>query len=140
MPELAAITLVGSILSLIVGILFGIIEISRYNKTHYKTLQQNLALINLRWNDLEGAAENLPIGRQQELHEKEIRKAKRTYMIFTFAGVLLSWLGLFLLILMWISVKKLIKNRLERNVFNSNLVTEVLKPDQVTEKWQSLQV
>src|SRR4051794_33035667 len=100
MPELALSFCVGAVLSLICSILFYYFQTSRYHLAEFKVLQENLKLINFRWNDLEGRLEKW----DESAEQKEVQKAKNTYLLFSIAAVVLSWLGLFFLILMWVSL------------------------------------
>ncbi len=127
MPELAAAFTVGALLSLITSLLFGFVQLRRYSSATYLQLQKNLALINLQWHDLNGCLQEF----KENQIKNETKKAKTTYFFIGAFAVLLSWLGFFFLILMWVSVKKLIKNRLEVYLFSSALAQGELTSSQV---------
>lgn len=136
MPELAFIFLLGSVLALVAGVLFTLTQLSRYSSTPYRFLQQNLAKIQLYWNDLEGAVG--PHGEQPS--GREYRRARATYITFTVIAVLLSWLGFVFLLLMWLSIRKLVKPRLETELFRSELAQRDLPVEAVLLQWQELKV
>lgn len=149
MPELAAAFAVGSLVSLLLGFAFTITQLSKYKSNDYRTLQANLAKIDLRWNDLEASvspreltsegleAEAIRKAGRKQLVE-EYKKARTTYTIFTVGAMAFSWLGALFLIIMWVSVKKLIKSRLERALFQSELTEKDLPKEQVIQHWELL--
>lgn len=148
MPELAAAFAIGSLVSLLLGLAFTITQLSKYKSNNYKTLQANLDKIDLRWNDLEASvspkimidgaeAEAVKKANRKQLVE-EYKKARTTYAIFTIGAMALSWLGAMFLIVMWVSVKKLIKSRLERALFQSELTEKDLPREQVIQHWELL--
>ncbi len=132
MPELFFIFVLGSLVSLMTGGLLIFLQLSKYKSKNYLLLQKNLKKINLRWNDLEGDTETF----SDVSEENEIQKARTTYILFCLVGVILSWLGFFILLIIWISIKKLIVNRLERQLFNSELISHELDGKFVEEKMQ----
>lgn len=117
MPELAAGFAIGAALSLIASFLFAYFQLSKYRSLRYLNIQKNLAVIGFRWNDLEGRLEP----DQPGANKREVSKARNTYIMFGAAATVLSWLGLFFLLLMWVSITKLVKNRLEIHIFDSVL-------------------
>ena len=132
MPELAAAFSTGLVVSLITSLLFAFLQLKRYRSKPYLQLQKNLALINLQWNDLNG---NLQDYNEKQV-EAEIRKARHTYFFIGCMATILSWFGLFFLILMWVSVKKLIKNRLEVYLFSGDLAQTDLTTEQVQAQYE----
>ena len=134
MPELAAVFLLGSVLSLVTAGLFTFWQMQHYQSYKFQTLQKNLGKIGLRWNDLNSGAEEISEGRE----EKEKSRALLTYIIFGIIGVVLSWFGLFLLLMMWVSLKKLVKSRLEERIFDGELVLKDLEAPDVARLWIEL--
>ncbi|AGH95971.1 hypothetical protein [Pseudobdellovibrio exovorus] len=134
MPELALIFAAGCLASLITGLLFSFFQLSRYRWVKYRTLQKNLVKIGLRWNDLEGVVSDNEDGHTMA----EYKKARTTYTIFTVVAVMLSWVGCALLLLIWISIRMLVKSGLETAIFASDLASQELTEAQVKEKWETL--
>lgn len=134
MPEIAIIFAAGCLISLITGLLFSYLQLSRYSWEKYRTLQKNLSTIQLRWNDLEGAISEYATGQTMA----EYKKAQTTYTIFTVVAVMLSWLGFVLLLLIWFSIRKLVKSNLEDALFASDLAQQELGVNEVREKWETL--
>jgi hypothetical protein len=138
-PELAAGFLVGAVFALATGLIFTLTQLSKYRSSQYLLIQKNLELIGLRWNDLEGCVGPIKeefTSEQQTFYE--VNKARTTYYLFTTAAVLLSWLGFVFLLLMWVSIKKLVRNRNEENLFASPLAFQALDAGRVKEIWQAL--
>jgi hypothetical protein len=127
MPELALGFSIGAGFSLVLSCIFYFIQIRRYNSKEFLIVQENLKLAELRWNDLEGRLEKWTA----EGTEAEINKAKHTFFLFGCAAVVLSWLGLFFLLLMWFSIEKLIKNRIANYIFTSEISKKVLSAEQM---------
>lgn len=142
MPELAFMFSVGSFLSLLTAIVFAYTQLSKYKSKAYLQLQQNLARLKLRYNDIESSvqkisSEHLELieAEVKSAQKKEISRAKTTYTLFGFAAVILSWLGFVFLLLMWFSVAKLVKSRLETALFESELVLNDLSAEQANKAW-----
>ncbi len=131
MPELAAFYFVGFFASLTLGVVFGIFQRAKYHSKPYLLLQRNLKLVNLRWNDLNLSVEILTNDHQQI---KEYQKARLTSFSIIFVGVLLSWVGLFFLIVIWISLKLIGNSRLEKNIYASTLTSQELTPIEVKDQ------
>lgn len=134
MPELAMMFLMGAVLSLITGALFTFQQMRFYKSFQFLTLQKNLQHIGLRWNDINSEPEDFSEGRQQ----KEIARARFSCLLFTFFAVFLSWFGFFLLLMLWVSLKVLVKSRLEKRIYQSELVLKEFDSIRVNEIWQSL--
>lgn len=134
MPELAFIFVLGSVLALVAGVLFTLTQLSRYGSIPVRFLQQNLEKIQLRWNDLEGAVAPYENG----VADREYRRARATYLTFTVIAVFMSWLGFIFLLLMWLSIRKLVKPRLETELFRSELAQRDLPAEAVLLQWQQL--
>ena len=135
MPELFAIFLLGSILSLITGLIMLFLQLAKYRSDRFLMVQKNLQKIDLRWNDLEGGTE--PVAARST--ENEIARARTTYILCCLFAMMFSWAGFFVLLLIWVSIKKLIVNKLEKQLFTSELALLELDRAQVFQKVQSLQ-
>jgi len=135
MPELAAGFCIGAAFSLITSFLFFYSHLQVYKSPHYRTLQNNLQLLNVRWSEIEGRLEKYEDGAES----MEISRSKSSFLIFGVFAVLLSWVGLFFLLLMWFSIKKLVKNRLEDYLFGSEAAQKQLTLKEMRDFWLKLQ-
>jgi hypothetical protein len=127
MPELAVIGLIGAAFSLMTGVVIYVLELRKYKRPEFLVLEKNLLLIGKRWNDLNKSIDDYtPDGKQAEV-------SRQTNTILTITGVafLLSWLGFFFYLLIYISIKKLGRNRLSDKVFKSLLVQKELALSEV---------
>ena len=59
--------------------------------------------------------------------------------LFCLFGMMLNWAGFFILLIIWVSIKKLIVNKLEKQLFTSELASLELDRAQVFQKIESLQ-
>ena len=145
MPELAALFLIGSTASLLTAVAFAYFQLSKYKSPSNLQLQKNLGLLRLRYNDIESSVESL--NAEVENVETEIwqalkaekQKAQSTYILFGFFAVFLSWLGFVFLVLMWVSLAKLVRNRLEEALMSSELSKKDLPREQVEIIWSEIQ-
>lgn len=145
MPELAALFLMGSTASFLTALFFAYSQLSKYKSKSFLQLQKNLGLVQLRYSDIESSVQSL--NGDVENVEAEIKnalqidkqKAKSTYILFGFFAVFLSWLGLVFLVLMWVSLAKLVKNRLEEALMSSELSQKDLPREQVETIWSEIQ-
>lgn len=135
MPELAAGFAIGAGLSFITSFFFFYTQLQTYQSTSYRILQNNLKLLNLRWNELDGRLEKYA----DNAESSEIYRAKNSFLIFGIFAVILSWAGLFFLLLMWFSIRQLVKNRLEDYLLESDLVKRPFTIDEMRTFWQTLQ-
>lgn len=142
MPELAFMFSVGSLASLLTALAFAYTQLAKYKSKSYLQLQQNLAQLKLRYSDIESSVQKInsevlaDIENEVKLaQKKEISRAKTTYSLFGFAAVILSWLGFLFLVLMWFSVAKLVRNRLEEALFDSQLAQSALSAEQANKAW-----
>lgn len=111
------------------------LQLAKYSSSSFLMVQKNLQKVDLRWNDLEGSTE--PVAADST--EKEIQKARTTYIVFCLFGTMLSWAGFLILLIIWVSIKKLIVNKLEKQLFTSELALLELDRSQVFQKMESLQ-
>lgn len=135
MPELFAIFLMGSVASLVTGLLLLFMQLAKYRSGRLLMIQKNLQKIDLRWNDIEGGTEPLVAGST----EREIERARTTYILFCLFSMMLSWVGFFILLIIWISLKRLIVNKVEKQLFASELALLELERADVFQKVESLQ-
>ena len=140
MPEVAGFYAAGLLLSLILGVWFGIKQCSRYYSKSYLLLQKNLQRINLRWNDLNLSVESLhPLATSGEQQgAEEYHKAKISMIFFIAAMTILSWLGLVFLTVIWISLRVLAKPKLETELFASALAKQELADEDVKKIYSNL--
>ena len=122
MPELAFGILIGALLSLITGIIIYFSELRKYKSPEFLVLEKNLRLIGKRWNDLDKSIDDYtPKGKHAEANRQI-----NTILMITGVAILLSWLGFFFYLLIYVSIKKLGRNRLSDKVFDSLLVQKEL--------------
>lgn len=125
MPELAAMYLVGAVVSMIVGLAFGLKQRAKYHKSSTLCLQKNLKKIGYRWNDLNLSVEAI-VEDAEGADQAEYKKARFTSILFTIVAVAFSWIGLFFLIIMWVSLKFLMNSRAEKALLVSPLSSSEL--------------
>ncbi|MCC2680376.1 MAG: hypothetical protein K0R29_2952 [Pseudobdellovibrio sp.] len=135
MPELAAGYCIGAALSLVTTFLFFYTHLKIYKNPRYRTLQNNLQLLKVRWSEIDGRLEKFSEGAEEE----EVSRAKNSFLIFGIFAVILSWAGLFFLLLMWFSIKKLVKNRLEDYLFASEAAQKQFSKQEMRDFWLKLQ-
>ncbi len=127
MPELAALIAIGATMSVLTGIVIYICELRKYKSFEFVNLEKNLQQIDKRWNDLNKTFEVYA----KDGKKIEVNKQINTILTITFVAMLLSWLGFFFYLLIYLSIKKLGRNRLSDKVFDSVLVQKNLPADQV---------
>lgn len=103
-----------------------------YRRSDYLILQSNLNQVGKRWSQLSGRVELLS---ESVTDEEEKQKVQTTFILFGFAAVVLSWLGFIFLVLIWVSIKKFLNNRLEEALFSSELASKELGLTQVELEW-----
>lgn len=140
MPELAAMYSVGAMVTLIVGIFFGLKQRAKYHNPAFKNLQKNLRKIGYRWNELNLAVDKMPEVLEEDPDIAEYKKARFTSIVFTMAAVAFSWLGCGFLILMWLSLKMLKKSKIESELLASPLVVNELAEQVVNEIFEQIQL
>lgn len=132
MPELAFIGTLGGLTSLIFGAIVFYMELSKFKDSRYLQLQKNLNTVQLRWNDLAGDLESILDGS----FEKEKNKLITTLSMMTGFAFLLSWIGLFFFIIIYISFKKiargkkyhkLILNKVDQISMNETQMKDILE-------------
>lgn len=131
MPELAVMYSVGALVSMIVGIIFGLKQRAKYHDPANLCLQKNLRKIGYRWNELNLSVDKMPDSFDEDPDVIEYNKARFTSILFTTAAVAFSWLGLFFMILMWFSLKLLKKSRAEKALLASPLSLKELAAQDV---------
>jgi hypothetical protein len=120
MPELALMYGVGVLVSLGIGIIFGIKQRSKYHQQEYLCLQNNLRKLNLRWSELNLSIERIPDGKL-DMDLIEYNKARTTSFFLTSGAAALSWIGAGFLMIIWLSLKFLINSRDEKKLKNSEI-------------------
>lgn len=136
MPELAAFYSVGVLCSFIATLFFAITEMNFYRRQDYLVLQSNLNQVGQRWSQLSGRVELLS---ESITDEEERQKVQTTFLLFGFVAVILSWVGFIFLVLIWVSVKKFLNNRLEEALFSSELASQKLELAQIELEWSKIQ-
>lgn len=123
MPEIAAIGLVGAIVTfLAVNLNFYFVHRS-FQRPEFKTLNHNLLKVGKYWSLEQGRLIDIETGlRPGDYREKDYQKATRSAFMFGTLLIFLSWLGLLLFVIYFVSINKLAKSRLEQRIFNSELV------------------
>lgn len=127
MPELAALIALGATLSVVTGLVIYFLELRKYKSFEFITLENNLMKIDKRWNDLNKSFDTFA----KDGQKTEINKQINTILTITFVAMLLSWVGFFFYLLIYLSIKKLGRNRLSDKVFDSILVQKNLPPTEV---------
>lgn len=122
LPELAAAYAIGICVNLLLALVFFTQQMRLYRNSAYLKIQKNLQKLGWRWNQIEARIEKNEGPEGLQLRQtNEIKKACQTYSLVSIGAVLLSWAGMFLLVLIWISVEKLAKSREEKCLFASRL-------------------
>lgn len=123
MPEIAAIGFVGAIVTFI-AVNLNLYWVHRSFQTQeIKTLNHNLSLIGRYWSQEQARILEVKAPQTQEdLQKKDYQKSTRSAFIFGTMMIFLSWFGLFIFALYFLSTNKLAKSRLEERIFSSELV------------------
>jgi hypothetical protein len=129
MPELAVGYLVGFIATLLLVGLHVFLQIKKQQSAPMRIAQSNLKKLNLFWADSEADLKSYVAGSEKI----DLSKSIRSILIAGVAFVFMSWLGFFLQLMVMLSLRFLAVKRLERNLFNSELVENDLPISTVTE-------
>lgn len=123
MPEIAAIGLVGAIVTFL-AVNLNLYWVHRsFQEASFKTLNHNLSKVGKYWSLEQGRVLLIgPGDSQRSFQEKDYQKSTRSAFLFGTMMIFLSWLGLFFFLLYFISTNKLAKSRLEERIFVSELV------------------
>ncbi len=123
MPELAALGLVGAIVTFL-AVNWNLYWVHRsFQSPAFKTLNHNLSKIHRRWSMEQGrivefsATENI-----EQLIQGDYQRSTRSAFLFGTLLIFMSWLGLLFFMIYFISTHHLAKSALEKKVFQSELV------------------
>ena len=125
MPELAFIAALGGLLSLCFGSFVLFRELNKFKKADYQQLQKNLKQLHKRWNDIKGEIEEDQPDREQD----EIKKTWSTFLIMTFVAFILSWVGFFFFMIIYVSFKKLSRGRPFNKLVENEAMNKDLSPE-----------
>lgn len=117
MPELAAAYTVGFICCLMLTMLYVFLRDRRRRSRAAQTVQANLKTLNYFWSDSADAIVRLEL----DSAAKEERKSRKTIGTTGLILSLLSWLGVFFLLMIMLSERYLARSRRERKLFSSSL-------------------
>lgn len=117
MPELAAVYSVGFLVCLILTMIYVFLRERRRHSLGARNVQTNLAKLNLYWSDSADAVVPLT----ETSAEEEARRSQRTIGYTGLILSLLSWLGVFFLLVIMLSERFFARSRRERNLFGSDL-------------------
>lgn len=127
MPELAIGYSIGFIATLLFTLLFAFGSIQKATRPKATQLQKNLEKVNLFWSESRGAL----VAREPDSHNVEKNSLVKSVVITGALFTFLSWIGLIFLGVLYFSLITVGRSRLERNIFNSELVEKDLNPEQV---------
>ena len=123
MPEIAFIGLVGAIVTFLVVNLNLLYVHRSFQKESFQTLNHNLSKVQRYWSLEQGRVVEVAVGEEQSAYQKrDYEKSTRAAFLFGTMMIFLSWAGLILFLIYFISTNKLAKSRLEERIFSSELV------------------
>jgi hypothetical protein len=124
MPEIVAVGLVGAVVTFLV-VNWNLYWVHRgFHKPEVMTLNHNLFKVNRYWSLEQGRVLDInPPQTQEDYARKDYQKATRSAFIFGTMMIFLSWLGLLIFIVYFVSTNKLAKSRKEIRIFESALVS-----------------
>lgn len=120
MPELAAVYALGFVACLALTILYVFLRERRRHSRGAQMIQANLAKLNLYWSDSADAI--VPLTADSAIDET--RRSQRTIGYLGLLLSLLSWIGVFFLLIIMVSERYLARSRRERHLFGSKLARE----------------
>jgi hypothetical protein len=120
MPELAAAYTVGFLLCLMLTTLYIFLRERRRSSRAALTVQKNLKKLNLFWSD----STDQILVLESDSAEAEARKSRSAIGITGFILSLLSWAGVFFLLVIMLSERFLARSRRERRLFGSLLALD----------------
>jgi hypothetical protein len=125
MPEIVAVGFVGAIVTFI-AVNLNLYWVHRsFQSPVLKTLNHNLSKVGRYWSLEQGRLiEMPPSAQQEEFQKKDYQKSTRSAFLFGTMMIFLSWFGLFILAVYFLSTHKFAKSRLEQRIFASNLVSD----------------
>jgi hypothetical protein len=136
MPELFIIWIVGAAIAFVLSNIHLLKVHLSYKNRSYLQLNGNLLKINHYWSIEKGRLMTIPGDSttlstekdHQSILDLDYQRATRAAFLFGTLLIFLSWLGIFLHLIYWISEKFFLKTRLEHNIFSSRLACELLDP------------
>lgn len=123
MPEIAAAGLVGAIVTFI-AVNLNLYWVHRtFQSPALKILNHNLSKVNRFWSIEQARLVSMNSEANAEaLKSKDYQRATRSAFLFGTLMIFLSWFGLMLFILYFLSSHKFAKSRLEQRIFASELI------------------
>lgn len=98
-------------------------------------IQRNLKKLNLFWADYAGEIQSL----NDSSPSQDFEKFKKGLIISSYFFISLSWIGLCFHLLLFISIKKWTRPRIERQLMESRLATEDLNENDTHQTLKELQ-
>ncbi|MGZ5278425.1 MAG: hypothetical protein ACXWC9_00685 [Pseudobdellovibrionaceae bacterium] len=125
MPEIAAVGLIGAIVTFLV-VNWNLYWVHRsFQRPSFQTLNHNLSKVGRYWSLEQGRVIEVETGKtQEEIQKKDHQKATWSAFIFGTMMIFLSWIGLLIFAIYFVSITKLAKSRLEQRIFASSLVQD----------------
>lgn len=125
MPEIVVMGTVGAIITFI-AVNLNLYWVHRsFQSPVLKTLNHNLSKVNRYWSLEQGRLIEMPLSsRREDFQKKDYQKSTRSAFLFGTMMIFLSWFGLFILAVYFLSTHKFAKSRLEQRIFASNLVAD----------------
>lgn len=123
MPELALFGLVGAVVTFL-AVNFNLFWVHRtFRSPGLRILNHNLLKVNRYWSHEQGRIREVPPEADQRgLLKRDYQKSTRSAFLFGTLLIFLSWAGLVLFAIYFISIHWLAKSRLEIRIFESELV------------------
>jgi hypothetical protein len=123
MPELVAVGLVGAIFTFVAANWNLYVVHRSFQKPELQTLNHNFSKVGRYWSIEQGRIVKVEVPfAQDDCKMKDYQKATCSAFLFGTMMIFLSWLGLVLFVIYFISTTKLAKSRFETRLFESELV------------------
>ncbi len=125
MPEIAAVGFVGAVVTFLV-VNWNLYWVHRsFRRPRVQTLNHNLLKVNRYWSLEQGRVIEIVAPLTVEYYrKKDYQKATRSAFLFGTMMIFLSWFGLLLFGIYFVSIHKLAKSRFEQRIFDSSLVQD----------------
>lgn len=124
-PEFAAAFTVGSLVTFSVVNLNLYLVHREFKSPKVHLVNHNLSRANLFWSNDSKRIIKIPEGTdRQQMRKSDYQKSTKSAFIFGTIMIFLSWFGLALFLLYFISLHKIAKSREEIKLFNSQLATQ----------------
>ncbi|MEZ0392611.1 MAG: hypothetical protein ACAH59_10360 [Pseudobdellovibrionaceae bacterium] len=141
MPEIAAISLVGAIVTFI-AVNWNLYRVHQsFKQSNYEILNHNLSQVGKYWSLEQGRVlEMKPEENFESMRMKDYQKSTRSAFVFGTLMIFLSWLGFLIFAIYFLSTNKWVKSRLEQRIFSSDLVkNKNLSQNQIQNLLQELE-